>query len=77
MLWPGPCVVDDGREHGDLDHAAEDVIAPLADSTNNDRDDVHDAQRDVGDSVESRVQYECGEHHQARDDDIRSGSEKE
>ena len=58
-------------------HAAEEVVAPLADSSNNDRDDVQEAQRDIGDSVESRLQDECGEHHQARDDDIRSRSKKE
>ena len=58
LLGPGPRVVDDRCEYGDFDHAAKDVVAPLAESTSDDRDGVHDSQRNIGDSVEPRSQVE-------------------
>ena len=53
--WPRPRVIDDGGKQGYLDAAAQDVVAPLADRANDDRDGIHDAERDVGDSVDSRA----------------------
>ena len=51
--------------------------SPLADHASDDGQCIHDAQCDVGDSVDSWSQDKYAEHHQTGDDDIDGDAQEE